>query len=67
MTLTEQIHLCARIATMDRVVFCQLMSATIASQQSTLRNTEEAAWEGLMDQWWNRVSSLLAIIQPQSR
>lgn len=45
----------ARIAATDRVVFCQLMEAAIASQASPLPNPQEATWEAVMDQWWNRV------------
>lgn len=58
MLLTDQVHLFARIAAADRVVFGQLMTAAIASQTSPLPDPTKAAWEGLMDQWWNRVCLL---------
>lgn len=50
--LTHYITLMARIAIADQQMFLTLMAAT-----ATLRNTEETVlWEGLLDQWWRRVS-----------
>jgi hypothetical protein len=55
LVLAEHVHLFARIAVVDSKIFCQLVNATIASNPMKVDNPEEAAWEGLMDQWWNRV------------
>jgi hypothetical protein len=46
------------MAVMDVQVFCQLMNSAIASNPMNVPNPAHAAWEGLMDQWWNKVSNL---------
>jgi hypothetical protein len=46
------------MAVMDVQVFCQLMNSAIASNPMSVPNPAHAAWEGLMDQWWNKVSNL---------
>jgi hypothetical protein len=70
LVLSEHVHLFARIALVDSSGFCALMQAAVVQQETQKSgNTSKAdnanrpidpwnaAWEGLMDQWWNRVRS----------
>jgi hypothetical protein len=53
--LTDYVTLFARIAATDQVMFVQLMDAAVATTAQNVAKPREATWEGLMDQWWNRV------------
>lgn len=53
MLLTHYIYLFSRVVLADGPIFVQLMSATASAQ-----GVQEATlYEGLLDQWWQRVSS----------
>jgi hypothetical protein len=42
----------------DSKGFCQLMTWAIAANPMKVGDPNSAAWEGLMDQWWNKVRVL---------
>jgi hypothetical protein len=56
LVLTEHVHLFARMAVVDVKMFTQLMNAASTYEPSSLLDPQSAAWESLMDRWWNRVS-----------
>jgi hypothetical protein len=55
MILSESVHLFARMVVTDSKGFCQLMTWAIAADPMKIVDSDSAAWEGLMDQWWNKV------------
>jgi hypothetical protein len=51
--LTRHVEIMARLTLLDPQVFLQYMSAAATS----LRKPETELWEGLLDQWRQRVST----------
>lgn len=51
--LTEYICLLARMAISDSLILSQLIAATAAATS----RPESEVWNGVMDQWWRRVST----------
>lgn len=49
--MTTYIYFLARVAIGDKQVFQQLVSLTAP----TINMSESQVWEGIMNQWWNRV------------
>lgn len=52
--LTEYIYVLARIATADKHMFLQLISATANSRSKA----ETELWECILDQWWTRFDNM---------
>lgn len=53
--LTEYVYLFARIVLADRAIFLQLMNATA----NATGLTEKYLFEGLLDQWWSKVCTVI--------
>jgi hypothetical protein len=50
--LTEHVYFLARLVMADRQIFLQLISVTASTQNKP----ESVLYEGLLDQWWTKVS-----------
>ncbi|KAJ3559178.1 hypothetical protein NM688_g492 [Phlebia brevispora] len=53
--LTEFVLVLARLVTVDRQMFLQLMAA---APQHIARKTEAELWEGVLNQWWTRFDNM---------
>lgn len=53
--LTEHIYVMARIALSNGPLLVELISVTAMAQ----KKAETELWDGLLDQWWRRVSQIL--------